>query len=457
MNRRLPWTFVASLVGLAALLGSAPTALASDQQSIFTYQSTISSDSDGALDLKAELNYNDSVTNAPIMVVMHGYSNGYGFETVDAQAQRLRDAGFFVVSVSLRGRDGSDGVRDSGGLEVYDIYDAVEAVKAAYGANVDPSNVSITGYSGGGGNVMSALTKFPDYFRVGTSYFGMSDYGYDPTNGWYNNGASSSHIAQLNQDIGNPNTGDAAVLDRYMARSSNLASMNNPYSEIHLFVNNNETICPKINDTTYRDNAVAAASYEGEFNNINIHIGVAGTYQDFDGDGVNDANEQQYWPHGAPTADQQASSESWYLSRLLDGSIPQPKLNASDTLFVAGYVKTMPFEFWLGDGQNAAGNLDYSLSTANKTFSLSVLTSDLDVSSLLKVDTDDMAGKQVEVSLDGVVVDKFVGGGLYQYVGLTNGGTITLTVIPEPSAITLLIIGAAALSIFLRRPWKMIS
>ena len=33
---------------------------------------------------------------------------------------------FFVVSVTMRGRDGSHGVRDSGELEIYDIYDAVD-------------------------------------------------------------------------------------------------------------------------------------------------------------------------------------------------------------------------------------------------------------------------------------------------------------------------------------------
>ena len=60
---------------------------------------------------------------------MHGYSAGSDIASIRPNAQRLRDAGFFAISVTMRGREGSQGVRDSGGVEVYDIYDAAEAVK----------------------------------------------------------------------------------------------------------------------------------------------------------------------------------------------------------------------------------------------------------------------------------------------------------------------------------------
>ena len=101
----------------------------------------------------------------------------------DAMAQARR--GFVSILVAMRGRDGSEGTRDSGGLEIYDIYDAVEHIKAEplFAGKLDPTNLHISGYSGGGGNVMSALTKFPDYFNLGAAFFGMSDYGYDPRTG----------------------------------------------------------------------------------------------------------------------------------------------------------------------------------------------------------------------------------------------------------------------------------
>ncbi len=175
-----------------ALFLSFLSAVAEPRTVTFTYSSTLTSDANGPLDLVAELNYDTAQAEAPLAVVMHGYSGSTGKTgEVRTSAQRLRAYGFFAISVALRGRDGSDGIRDSGGLEIYDIYDAVEAVKAAFPALVNPDIVYITGYSGGGGNTMSALTKFPDYFNAGAAFFGMSDYGYHLTNGWYFDGAGA--------------------------------------------------------------------------------------------------------------------------------------------------------------------------------------------------------------------------------------------------------------------------
>jgi len=329
----MSWTtrvlVVASILACAAV-----ASFAAEVSSWYDYKSTISSDANGALDLKAMVYYNNAVSNAPIAVLMHGYS-GSGTPADSnaswyaASADWLRDKGFFVVTVSMRGRQSlehlydSDGVRDSGGLEIYDIYDAVEAVKhdPQFAGRIDPTNVSISGYSGGGGNTLSALTKFPDYFRAGASFFGISDYGLDPVHGWYVDGAGSRQ-AQLDIDVGDPTTGNATVLDKYMARASNLAAKNNPYSEIHLFVNGSgETICPPIQSTSYRDNAVAAESFPGEFNNITVHIGQAGTYYDFNGNGQNDPDEEQWWVHAEPDANHRASSYNWYIQRLLSGAI----------------------------------------------------------------------------------------------------------------------------------------
>jgi dienelactone hydrolase len=358
---------------------------------------------------------------------MHGYSPASGnLDNVRANAQRLCQAGFFVISPTMRGRDGSDGIRDSGGVEIYDIYDAVEFVKNNFAAHVNPANISITGYSGGGGNVMSALTKFPDYFRLGSSYFGMSDYGYDTTNSWYFLGASSKHRRIMRTDIGDPTSGDPNITDRYAARASNLASQNNLYSEIHLYVNHNESTCPPVNSTSYRDNAVAHADYSGEFKNINVHIGQPGVYQDFNKNSVNDSNELQHFPHGFPTADQQHAAESWYLDRLLQGDIPQPVLRTCDELYVTGYVKTRPFSLWLGDGQNTAGKLRYTLSPHQKIFTLHITTTNKTVTSTLYIDTADMAGKNIKVSINTVQTDKFLGGRIYKVKNFSNNDTIKL-------------------------------
>ena len=83
----------------ALFLLIAPTAVrAANVQSNYWYQSTITNDANGPLDLLAELNYDDAQANAPIAVVMHGYSNGNGVANVRVPAQRLRDNGFFAIS-----------------------------------------------------------------------------------------------------------------------------------------------------------------------------------------------------------------------------------------------------------------------------------------------------------------------------------------------------------------------
>ncbi|MFZ2656508.1 MAG: prolyl oligopeptidase family serine peptidase [Victivallales bacterium] len=406
---------------------------------LLQYKSSVSRDGNGPLDLRAELNYDESRTNTPIAVVMHAYGSGGGndqglFIGLRPNAQRLRDAGFFVITVAMRGRENSDGRGDSGGVEIYDIYDAIETVKIQYADLVDPGNISITGYSGGGGNAMSALTKFPDYFRAGSAYFGMSDYGHDTENGWYFKGADAGNKNGLNAYIGDPGSGNPAIKDRYYARASNLASRNNPYSEIHLFVNDNEWNCPPVNDTSYRDNAVAAASFPGEFNNIHVHVADTANpqYVDFNGDGKNDPGEKQYWPHQYPTADQQHAAEAWYMRRLLDGGIPQPQLKAAGELFVAGYIRTKSFAFWLGDGQNAAATLTYDLSAKTKTFAVHVLSSDPGVTGWLEVNTQDMKGSTASVLLDGKRIGQFICGGVYRHNALGDLQTLTLTTVTEP-------------------------
>jgi len=442
---------VVVIAAFGALLASPPTSAAPVTAPLWFY-SSVSSTFAGPLRLRGELNYDDARPGAPIAVVMPGFSATTGnLDNVRAQAQRLRDAGFFALSVAMRGRDGSAGVRDSGGLEIHDIYDAVEAVKDEYAYFVDPTNVHITGYSGGGGNVMSALVRFPDYFRLGSSYFGMSDYGYDPDDGWYNLGAGS-RTAILDQDIGNPNEGDPAVLDRYLARASNLAAANASHVEIHLFVNDDETICPPINHARF-------AQIGG--GNVVSHLGnpAAPDYEDFNGNGVEDPGERQLWPHGFPTAAQQAAAEQWYRDRLLAGAIPQPQLDASGTLRVAGFLRTRFFEVWPGDGQDAAALVDYALGPTSAYFETQLISSDDSVPLSLVVLTGFMRplGASVEARVDGALVDRFPAGERRVFSGLASGDRLELTLDPTQVSATpgapwaLLVCALSLLGLGLRR------
>lgn len=441
IHRKFSCHFLAAIIVLATL----NTINASDLLTAFNYQSTVSTDTDGLLDLKAQLFYDNTNANMPIAVLMHAYSATNTFGSMNANAKRLRDLGFFVVVPSMRGHDGSDGVRDSGGVEIYDIYDAVEAVKKQYSQCLDSDTIYISGYSGGGGNTMSAVTKFPDYFTAAASYFGMADYGYHSANGWYVNGAGG-RISQLKTDIGNPTTGNHAILDKYLARVSNYASKNVTSTEVHLFVNENETICPPVNSQTFKSYADATATVPDEFDNITCHIGVQGTYQDFDGDGVNDPNEQQWWPHGHISTTVQTAGEQWFMDRLLAGQITQPSIEDTDQFFVAGFVKTKQFQLWLGDGQNAAGTLNYSLSPKLKSFSLILNSHDKEVKGILTTDISDMPNGPIMVKLNGQVIDILTNSDTFEYNTLGHNDLIELTAaIPEPSMSVLLAFGTIAL------------
>lgn len=432
---RILFCFVATLFSGVALQ-------AAEVDDVFDYQSTITSDADGPLDLKAGVIWDDSLTNAPIAVIMHPYSSNTTFSTTYPNADHLRDQGFFSILVAMRGRDGSDGIRDSGGLEVYDIYDAVEAIMAAprYQNRFDPEIKYITGYSGGGGNAMSALTKFPDYFNAGASFVGMSDYGYDDPSGWYFNGAGS-RTTILDADVGDRSSNDPDVIDRYHARASNLASKNNPYSKIYLFSNEAETISPIINDITYRDNAVAAEAYPGEFDNIRFVSGQSGVeyegpdnpadWVDWNEDGQQQSFELQNYPHSSSVLVQERG-EAWFLDDLRAGRLPLPRLYDADEMFIAGFVRTSPFQLYLGDGQNAAAELDYALTSEVMTFTLQISSLDKSVTGELTIYENRLATAEAVIELNGRRLQRIDLSGGYQFTGLGDGDQLRFLRVPEP-------------------------
>ena len=458
-RRRLRRCFALVILALVACLARPSEAqrCATGCQ-LIDYQSTITDDANGPLDLKAFAFYPRDLAvgdSAPLAVVMHGYSPSSTFGQFRPHAERLANEGFVAVLVAMRGRDGSDGIRDSGGLEIYDIYDAVEHIKSSpfFEDRIDPTNVHITGYSGGGGNVMSALTKFPDYFRVGSSHFGMSDYGFDPADGWYVRGANvgATRTNQLDADVGNPVAaqqpgGDPKVLDRYQARASNLASKNNPYSEIHLFVNTDETISPPINNTSYRDNAAAAATTPGEFDNITVHLGESdgSVWIDRNNDGEQQDEEIQSFPHGDSLGSQRRG-EAWYLDRLRQGAIPEPQLNGSDELFVAGWVRTKRFELFLGDGQDAAGTLTYELEDQALSFQLAIESSDRSVVGRLTLPAGAVPAERFSVELNGEIVGSSDSSNAFTYPNLGDGDHLRLVAIPEPPSVAASLAAASAL------------
>ncbi len=139
----------------------------------------------------------------------------------------------------------SEGKRDSGLKEINDIHDAVLTIVKKYEKIVNEENVNIVGYSGGGGNVLSAVTRFSKFFRNGVSFFGISDYGY-----WYDHCQDRRIQQQLEKDIG---SSPYLLPKEYELRNSLLHVNKDMDTNIFLFFDEEETLCPKEMNIMFKD------------------------------------------------------------------------------------------------------------------------------------------------------------------------------------------------------------
>ena len=108
---------------------------------------------------------------------MHGWHG----KAKDAHAHLIEwqnPEDWFIIEPEMRGRGNSTGKPDASGWELQDVVDAVEFARKHYvDAIASPECVRIRGGSGGGGNTLALLGKFPDYFCAAVFEVGMSDYG----------------------------------------------------------------------------------------------------------------------------------------------------------------------------------------------------------------------------------------------------------------------------------------
>lgn len=389
----------------AATRVQAATAISKEQ---LVYFSTISQNERGEpLKLVADIYYDPSRSSSPLAVVMHGYTGVAS--SVAQNALWLCEQGFFVIVPSMRGRDGAEGKRDSGGLEIYDIVDAIYAAVNKYGQLISKDRWYITGYSGGGANVLAVLMRFPEMFTAASAFFPMTDYGYDSQTGWFYQPGSAPYRTILVADIGDPSQGEASVLDRYLARSVRFGAANNIGTEVHLYVNEDEQVCPAVHSLLYVAYAAEFLSQPGLVTNINLHIGRPNLYYDFNRNGTCEADEKQYWPHRYPAQWEQKSAEEHFLTRLLNGEILGPRLPKAGRFFVGGWVVTSRFSVWLGDGQDGAGWLDYELGDWYVRFKLILISNDRKKTATLNVYNLPWEGSHILVYRNGSRAGYWVG------------------------------------------------
>jgi len=115
----------------------------------------------------------------PLVVITHGGPIAAADSTLDYGVQFWTSRGFAVADVNYGGSTGLG--RDyrrrlNGQWGVVDVTDAIRAAEFLVRVGkADPRRLVIRGGSAGGFTTLAALTGYPDVFKAGASYYGVSD------------------------------------------------------------------------------------------------------------------------------------------------------------------------------------------------------------------------------------------------------------------------------------------
>ena len=113
---------------------------------------------------------------APLLLSMHGWHGNVKSGHRDNVAPPTTQE-FFGIAPEMRGRGDSAGKPDVNGWELQDAVDALGAAARMFPDLADTASIPrLTGGSGGGGNVLGIVGKFPDLFAAAVCECGISDY-----------------------------------------------------------------------------------------------------------------------------------------------------------------------------------------------------------------------------------------------------------------------------------------
>lgn len=294
--------------------------------------------------LNEKIIFYNRATNLPVIILMDGWDGVV--ESAPTTLERISRAyNVAICSTARRGYFGTGGTRDASAREIYDIYDGLQKIKALYPAVVGDKAI-IWGNSGGGGNALAAACKFPDTWSVVISDYGMSDYGRDGTNGWYQQNAT--YRDSVGVSVGGI---PAVVPDNYYARDATVAITNYSGGKLFLFHDAADAIVPKV--------------HSDRINTAMNALGNCTYYLSNVGDGVRYAHGHDL--NGAVQLDMEAKVMSTVLSQ------PAWTIPTSGTVTVIGYIVTKRFSIWLNSGLDAAATVVYD--TVAGTYQVTPLTS----------------------------------------------------------------------------------
>lgn len=291
---------------------------------------------DGTGPQYADVVFVDDRRRKPLLLVMHGYGGGRGAVSLDVDELAAR--GVVAVAPDMRGKGGSAGVWDSGGLDVHDIVDAALAALQKHPDQIDAGNINIVGYSGGGGNAIAAGCRFPDLFNTAVSFFGISDYG-----GWYESKGRPDCNQWMEAAIGTP----AQFPAKFEARNMIPAAGNAPRTKWWLMWDVGEKDCP----AHFVEKWMGACGRAGG-GQVRAHVTRPG--------------DAKRWIHNYRSNNRDlTAADPLFLPDVMTPPAPGAlALPVRGELVVPGYVVTKRFSVFLGDGTQGVARVRYRLDGA---------------------------------------------------------------------------------------------
>jgi len=295
--------------------------------------------------------YYSGTGNLPIVCLLHGYGGDGVNDFAIEDLRRIAGYGFFVVVPGMRGWNSASGSKDASARECWDIYDCIEWVKTNYASIVNPNNIAIVGYSGGGADALAFACRFPDYASVIVDNFGISDYGVDPAVGWYQTGDAGARTICTGEIGGTPEV----VPNSYRARYAPEGIINFKGGFLYIFHHPSDTIV-----IPAQSQLITAALDAAGMTNY------AASYS-------------TQWTHGYPiAAGTLKNSEATWKVPILAGTYPAWTIPASDTVVVLGYIVSKRFTIWLRANGSTVYGLDASATvvynTATDTYTVTPIT-----------------------------------------------------------------------------------
>jgi hypothetical protein len=296
--------------------------------------------------LDATICYDELRPNAPLLVIMHGWSeNSASFN--DQTYHRLARRGFFVVAPNMRARPAFTG-RDASARELVDILDAVDVVRARYPEFAHTRDAYMFGYSGGGGNVLAMAMKAPDAFNLFASHFGVSDYGYSATYGWYftDTGFQSDISNAVGGVPGSSATIDAAYRSRYAIEG---VPTNLKGGHLLLFHDVDDALV----DVEHSRQLAAAMTAAGN-----------SRFTSYESSSAN----WNRWEHGLPNGTGKIVRAENFLLPRIHRQVYRPwSFPLTGSARVHGFLRTKQFEIVLDDRKSSVATVDFDVSARSYT------------------------------------------------------------------------------------------